>query len=56
MLAFIASFIKYAVIFVILAAIGVAGGFAGARLRMRKNAKDAAAADSGAADLKKTEE
>lgn len=44
-MAFLASFIQYVVIMVILAALAVAGVFAGKKLRINKDAKDAAAAE-----------
>lgn len=40
-MAFLASFLQYAIIMVILAAIAVAGVFAGKALRARKDAKTA---------------
>ena len=43
-MAFLASFLQYAIIMVILAAIAVAGVFAGKALRARKDAKTAAEA------------
>ena len=43
-MAFLASFLQYAIIMVILAAIAVAGVFAGKALRARKDAKTAAKA------------
>ncbi len=41
--AFFGSFLQYLIIFVILAALGVAGIFLGKTLRKKKDAKDAAA-------------
>lgn len=40
-MAFLASFIQYVVIFIILAALGVGGIFLGKYLRTRKDAKEA---------------
>ncbi len=39
MMAFLASLLQYVVIFIILAGIGVLGGFLGVKLRKRKDAK-----------------
>lgn len=44
-MAFLASLIQYVVIAVILAALAVAGVFAGKKLRDHKDAKDAALAE-----------
>ena len=44
-MAFLASFLQYAVIMVILAAIAVAGFFTGKKLRENKDAKTAAEQD-----------
>ena len=44
-MAFLGSFLQYAIIMVILAAIAVAGFFAGKKLRENKDAKAAAEAD-----------
>ena len=44
-MAFVASFLQYFVIMVLLAAIAVAGVFVGKKLRDRKDAKNAAAAN-----------
>lgn len=41
-MAFLASFLQYTIIALILAAIAVAGVFAGKKLRMNKDAKEAA--------------
>lgn len=49
-MAFLASFLQYAIIMVILAAIGVGGVFAGKALRARKDAKTAA--EAGEAESK----
>ena len=49
-MAFLASFLQYAIIMVILAAIAVAGDFAGKALRARKDAKTAA--EAGEAESK----
>ena len=49
-MAFLASFLQYAIIMVILAAIAVAGVFAGQALRARKDAKTAA--EAGEAESK----
>ena len=49
-MAFLASFLQYAIIMVILAAIAVAGVFAGKVLRARKDAKTAA--EAGEAESK----
>lgn len=47
-MAFLASFLQYAIIMVILAAIALAGFFAGKKLRANKDAKTAAEADVAA--------
>lgn len=49
-MAFLASFLQYAIIMVILAAIAVAGVFTGKALRARKDAKTAA--EAGEAESK----
>ena len=48
-MAFLGSFLQYAIIMVILAAIALAGFFAGKKLRENKDAKAAAEADTGVA-------
>ena len=45
---FLGSFLQYAIIMVILAAIALAGFFAGKKLRENKDAKAAAEADTAA--------
>lgn len=45
-MAFLASFLQYVVIMVILAALAVAGVFVGKKLRINKDAKDAAVKDT----------
>lgn len=47
-MAFLGSFLQYAIIMVILAAIALAGFFAGKKLRENKDAKAAAEADMSA--------
>lgn len=47
-MAFLGSFLQYAIIMVILAAIALAGFFAGKKLRKNKDAKVAAEADTAA--------
>ena len=47
-MAFLGSFLQYAIIMVILAAIALAGFFAGKKLRENKDAKAAAEADTAA--------
>ena len=47
-MAFLGSFLQYAIIMVILAAIALAGFFAGKKLRENKDAKEAAEADTAA--------
>jgi hypothetical protein len=47
-MAFLGSFLQYAIIMVILAAIALAGFFAGKKLRENKDAKAAAKADTAA--------
>ncbi len=42
-MAFLASFLQYFIIMVVLAAVGVAGFFTGKKLRDNKDAKNAAA-------------
>ena len=42
MVAFLGSFLQYLIVMILLAAIGVAGVFAGKKLRERKDAKTAA--------------
>ena len=42
MTAFLGSFLQYLIIMILLAAIGVAGAFAGKKLRERKDARTAA--------------
>ena len=42
MIAILGSFLQYLIIMILLAAIGVAGAFAGKKLRARKDAKTAA--------------
>ncbi|MCI7131367.1 MAG: vanadium nitrogenase [Lachnospiraceae bacterium] len=42
MIAILESFLQYLIIMILLAAIGVAGAFAGKKLRERKDAKTAA--------------
>ena len=47
-MAFLGSFLQYAIIMVILAAIALAGFFAGKKLRENKDAKAAVEADTAA--------
>ena len=47
-MAFLGSFLQYAIIMVILAAIALAGFFAGKKLRENKDAKAATEADTAA--------
>ena len=46
-MAFVASFLQYFIIMVLLAAIAVAGVFVGKKLRDRKDAKETASSDVG---------
>ncbi len=46
MVSFFNSFISYLLLVVIMVAVAICGGFAGKKLRDRKNAKEAAKAES----------
>lgn len=50
-MAFLASFLQYVIILIILACVGILGGFVGSRLRKNKNAK--LATDAATKDVQK---